>query len=168
MSIKQRKKMVWWIGLFITSEAGLIPTMYRTDQGVYLQQEPIAEFDYRDRDQLAAAMRHAMETGNPNITADPSEQKKRIPDIQKRMKAKSWQDVERRSIYFCVECLEDEFLVTAWGRASDGTWSEEKQPALARHLPLNGGIESVVHAIWQHLQERTDLPGLPIGGERSS
>ena len=160
---QQRQQLLWWVGLFVTPDRGLIPTLYRTEAGFHLQREPIIEFDYRNRVALAEALMDAITRGNPQIqTPPPEEQKKRLPDVQKRMKAKSWKDVERRSIYFSIECLEDEFVVISWGRAPDGTWAPEKEHALERHIPVAEGIDAIVDVVWDHLTQRSDLPGLPI------
>ncbi|HEY9870592.1 MAG TPA: hypothetical protein V6D08_15610 [Candidatus Obscuribacterales bacterium] len=163
MKTEKRKQLLWWVGLFVTPETGLIPTTYRTDAGFHLQREPITEFDYRNRVALAESLREAIARGNPHIqTPSQEEQKKRLPDVQKRMKAKTWKEVERRSIYFSIECLDDEFVVISWGRAPDGTWAPEKERALERHIPVSEGIDAIVDAIWEHLTQRSDLPGLPI------
>jgi hypothetical protein len=140
-----------------------MPTTYHTDAGFHLEREPVTEFDYRDRSQLIAVIRDAIARGNPVIqTPSPEEVKSKLPDIQKRVKARSWKDVERQSIYFSIECFDDEFVVISWGRAADGTWGPEKEHALERHIPVNDGIDAIADVILENLAERSDLPGLPI------
>jgi hypothetical protein len=163
MSTKQRKQLLWWLGLFVLSDRALIPTTCETDAGFHVQREPIAEFNYRDGVQLTEALRNAIARGNPVIKAPSSEEiKAALPDVQRCMKARTWKEVERRSVYFGIEGFEDEFVVKSWGRAPDGTWGPDKERALERHIPISQGINVLAEVILQHLSERSDLPGLPL------
>ncbi|HEY9870596.1 MAG TPA: hypothetical protein V6D08_15630 [Candidatus Obscuribacterales bacterium] len=158
------KHLLWWIGLYVLSDKALIPTRYETDAGFHLDREPVLEFDYRNKEEFVSALSQVVKDGNPRIHApDPEEVQKAVPTIQRYIKAKSWNEAERRTIHFSIECVEDEFIITCSQRAADGTWARGKDSnLLERHIPLNEGIAAVVDVILDHLSERSDLPGLPI------
>jgi hypothetical protein len=163
MNTKQRKQLRSWLGLFVLTDKALLPTTCETDAGFHIECEPVCEFDYRQRSELVRVISDAIRQGNPVISAPtPEIVKTSVPAIQARLKAKSWKEVERQSIYFSIECFDDEFTLKSWGRAPDGTWGPDKDLDLERSIPINQGVDAIVDVILDHLSQRSDLPGLPL------
>lgn len=146
-----------WQTLLILSDKALIPTTYDTEAGVLLSDEPFWEFEYTDRPALLLALSEVISNGNPMMnTPNPHEFKKRKA-VEKHAKASSWADLERKSICFSITCWPSEFAVKAWGRAPNGQWGPEREPALDVRVPAN--VENLADTILEHLKTRTDLPG---------
>lgn len=157
----QKEKKLCWLSLIVLADRALLPTTVKTSQG-HFDIEPITEVDYRDRGELIKSLAKAMKTGNPIAEAPPIEDQKKQTPMEKRAGAKSWADLERKSIYFSIMVYPSNVRVEAWGRAPDKTWSDEKDTVLDTRVPSVSGVEGVADAILEHLSQRSDLPGLPL------
>lgn len=155
--------------LFILADRAIIPTDADTPSKFTISIEPVQVFDYRDRQALVAAIEHSVSVGVP-LVADPSPDELnqfddgmpgfKNPPILKYAGVASWEELERRSICFFVQCYPSGYLVDCWGRAKDGKWSEEQ--SLELRLPSTVGLNGVVDAILDHLKTRKDLPGMKM------
>lgn len=150
-----------WQTLLLLCDKALIPTTYDTETGVLLSDEPFWEFDYTDKPTLLLALSEMISKGNPMMDTPDHQEFKKRKATEKRAKASSWADLERKSICFSITCWPSEFVVKAWGRAPNGQWGPEKEPALDIQIPAN--IEKLADAILEHLKTRTDLPGQSLG-----
>lgn len=142
------------------ADKGLIPTSAIIDTGVYRDIEPVREFDYRNKEALLAALQEIVATGNPQILGPQGNYEAPKTPMEVIAKAKSWADLERKSIYFSLDCYPSEYSVKSWGRAANGTWGEEDNLALDIRVPVDKGLKAVADAIINHLGTRRDLPGL--------
>lgn len=106
--------------------------------------------------------RHSLlRTGrNPLIDTPSPEQLKNKTAMEIRAKASSWTELQRKSIGFLIQCWKSDFVVEAWGRAQNGAWESENNPALSISIPVQSGVEAVADAILDHLKKRNDLPGM--------
>lgn len=161
-STVNKEKKLSWFGLYVLADRALLPTCVKTSQGDF-DVEPIREFNYRNRDELLDAISKAVQKGNPLGDVPPIENRKKQTPMEKLAKAKSWADLERKSIYFSIKVFPSSFAIKAWGRAPDGKWSDEEETALDVRIPAETGIEAVADAILDHLSNRSDLPHLPLG-----
>jgi hypothetical protein len=59
-----------------------------------------------------------------------------------------------------IKVYPSDFQIKSWARASDGTWSDEKETALDVKIPKEASAEGIADAILQHLSQRNDLLGL--------
>lgn len=153
-----------WLGLYVSADKALLPTKYETDAGFHYSSDPIHEFDNRDKTALTIALREAMRVGNPVIPAPSRDELKKRTAMERLINAKSWKDLERKTIYFSIKCFDTEFRVVSWGRAPDGTWGPEKEHVLDTSVLKEEGVEAVAEIIIAHLKTRTDLPGLAMSG----
>lgn len=158
----KKEKSVSWHGLYVFADKALLPTRIETAQGDF-DMEPIQQFDYRNRTDLMDALSTAINTGNPKGEVPPLENKKKPTPMEKHVGAKSWTDLERKSIFFSIKVYPSNFSVKAWGRASNKAWSDEKDTSLDVEIPIEDGVEAIADVILDHLKTRTDLPGLSFG-----
>jgi hypothetical protein len=156
-SVKKEKKLCWF-GLLVLPGRALLPTRTETDQGDF-DVEPIRQIDYRNREDLADAIANAIRVGNPPGEAPSREKQKDRTPMEKLANAKSWVDLERKSIYISIKIYPSEVLIESPERAGDGSWSGEKD-ALSVRVPKEAGAEGIADVILEHLSQRTDLPGL--------
>lgn len=162
-----REKPYAEFNLFILADRAIMPTSADTPSRFTISIEPVQVFDYRDRQALTAAIEQSISVGIP-VVADPPEDELeqfadgmpgfKNPPVLKYAGITSWDELERRSICFSVQCYPSGFLVDCWGRAQNGKWSEEQ--SLDLRLPSTIGVTGLVDAILEHLKTRKDLPGL--------
>lgn len=154
----KKEKKHCWFGLYILADRALLPTCIKTSQGDF-DVEPIRELNYRSRSELLDALSEAIQKGNPPSDVPPLENRKKQTPLEKLAKAKSWADLERKSIYFSIKVFPSCFSVKAWGRAPDSTWSDENDTSFDARIPIEAGVEGIADAILDHLKTRSDLPG---------
>jgi hypothetical protein len=104
MTTSKKEKKLCWFGLYVLSDRALLPTCIETDQGDF-DVEPIRQIDYRNPQDLADAIANAISVGNPPGEAPPREEQKERTPMEKLANAKSWIDLERKSIYISIEVL---------------------------------------------------------------
>lgn len=157
----RKEKLLCWFGLIVLADKALLPTRIRTSRGD-CSVEPIRQIDYRDRDDLIEAIRNAIRIGNPPGEVPEYVLNRTATPIEALIKAKSWADVERKSIYFSTEIFPSFYCIKCWGRACDGKWSDEQDTVLDVRIPAEKGPAEIANVILEHLKTRTDLPGLML------
>ena len=155
--------------LFVFADRAMIPTSADTASRYTVSIEPVQVFDYRDRKALTDAIEKAIAKGIPQIQDLSPEDAicgedgisgVRNPIELKYAGATSWDELERKSIFFCIECYQSGYLIDCWGRQSNGKWSEAQ--SLELRLPGSVGVDGLVDQILGHLKTRKDLPGLAV------
>lgn len=162
------------VNLFVLSDRAVIPTSVKTASGYTISIEPVEVFDYRDRNALKGALEQAVARGIRKVPDLPAKEliydEDGIPGglkepIEPRYAGVAdWDELERKSIYFFLQCYPSGFLLDSWGRSADGKWSDEK--LLELRLPSDVGLELVIDAILDHLKNRPDLPGFTLGSSQ--
>lgn len=141
----------------------------RADTPIHLTMttEPVDLFDFRNRDEFLAVVREAAARGIPMVEMPPEDElyweSNGMPGLKnpvelKYAQVKSWDELERRSVYYTVDCYPRGFVVISCGRNKDGLWNDET--ALELRMPSDVGLEGVVDAIIENLNTRKDFPGL--------
>lgn len=164
----KREKPNGAFNLFFLADRAVIPTSAKTPSRYTVSVEPVQVFDWHDKATLAAAIEKQIAFGIPQIpelkddelifTEDGQPTGLKNPIEPKYAGVPEWDDLERKSIYFSIQCFPSGYLVDSWKRAADGKWSEEQ--SLELRLPASVGLSGLVDAIWGHLQTRKDLPGV--------
>jgi hypothetical protein len=160
MTTTKKEKKLCWFGVYVLSDRALLPTCIETDQGDF-DVEPIRQIDYRNPQDLADAIANAILVGNPPGEAPPRENQKERTPMEKLANAKSWIDLERKSIYISIKVYPSEVLIESPEKAGDGSWSDEKD-ALSVRVPKEAGAVGIADVILKHLGQRTDLAGLAV------
>ncbi|MDR3616020.1 MAG: hypothetical protein P4L53_20855 [Candidatus Obscuribacterales bacterium] len=161
MTTEKKEKLLCWLSVLVLSDRALLPTTMKTNQG-HFSVDPIQQIDYRNRQELIDALANAIKVGNPIGEAPSRESQRERTSLEKLVHAKSWADLERKSIYFSIALLSSAVEIKSWGRAPDGTWSDEKATSLNVKIPQEAGAEGIADVILEHLSQRRDLPGLSI------
>jgi hypothetical protein len=153
--------------LFVLADRAIIPTSADTPSRYTISIEPVQVFDYRDRATLKAALEQAISRGIPKIPEPPSSEIITDEDGPTGLKdpiepryagVANWDDLERKSIFFCIECYPSGYLIESWGRSTNGKWSDSL--SLEVRLPASVGIDGLTDQIINHLKTRRDFPGL--------
>jgi len=160
-----REKISCGLSIYFLADKAIMPTEANIPAGFSVSVEPVAFFDYRDKDAFIEALWDAIQTGNPDIPNPPDEEVIRDangflgfknPVELKYAKVDNWEELERSSIYASVCVYPSGYVVEVFGRAPEGTWGEDR--LLSTRIPLDAGVDAVVDAILAHLETRTDLP----------
>lgn len=158
----QKEKKLCWFGLLVLPDRALLPKCIKTSYGDF-DVEPVREVDYRRRSDLIDALNNAIAIGNPPGDVPEYRLKKGPSLLETLIGAKSWADLERKSIYFSIKIFPSYYSVKSWGRALDGKWTEEEDTVLDVTISAEKGVDAIADAILEHLKTRTDLPGLGRG-----
>ena len=152
--------------LYIMADKALIANDADTPMHLSMTVEPIEIFDYNNRDEFISSVKKAITRGIPKVEMPPEEELywdengmpglKNPPEL-KYARVKDWDELERRSVFYSVECYDRGFVVISCGRSKNGLWNDET--ALELRMPAEVGLEGVVDAILENLGTRSDLPG---------
>ncbi len=168
-----RKKEVCYgsFALYIMADKALIANDADTPMHLSMTVEPIEVFDYNIRDEFISFVKKAVARGIPKVEMPPEEElywdKNGMPGLKappelKYAKVNTWDELERKTVYYSVECYERGYVVISCGRNKNGLWSD--MTALELRMPAEVGLEGVVDAILQNLRTRSDLPaGFTLG-----
>lgn len=164
----KREKPNGAFNLFFLADRAVIPTSGKPPSRYTVSIEPVQVFDWHDKAALAAAIEKQLAIGIPQIPElndkelifdqDGQPNGLKNPVEPNYAGVSTWDELERKSIYFSVQRFPSGYLVDSWKRAADGKWSEEQ--SLELRLPASVGVSGLVDAIWAHLQTRKDLPGV--------
>jgi hypothetical protein len=157
----QKEKKLCWFGLLVLSDRALLPKCIKTSHGDF-DVEPVREVNYRNRSDLIDALNSAIAIGNPSGDVPEYRLKKGPSLLETLIGAKSWADLERRSIYFSIKIFPSCCSVKCWGRGPDGKWAGEEDTILDTIIPVERGTAEIADVILEHLKTRTDLPGLQL------
>jgi hypothetical protein len=155
--------------LFVMADKALIATSGVTPNRLSMTIEPIEIFDYRNRDEFLAAAKRAAARGIPQVDMPPDDELfwhedgmpgRKTPIELKYAQVKNWDELERKSVYFTVDCYDRGYVVISCGRNKNGLWNDDV--ALELRMPATVGMEGVVDAILDHLKTRKDLPGMKL------
>lgn len=169
-----REKPYCSMGLYILRDKAVLPTSALTPSRFTISIEPVQVFDYQDKLQFLSALNNAIERGFPTVADPPTDELVqhddgmpgfKNPPVMKYVSAKSWDDLERESIFLSIRCYQSQYLLESWGHGPDGKWSDDK--LLELRLPSSVGLDVIVDAILDHLKNRRDLPGLDVRPFRS-
>jgi hypothetical protein len=160
-----KEKIVCGMSIFFLAEKALIPTEANIPAGYSISTEPVSEFDYRDREAFREALWEAIITGNPSVANPPDSEiikdSHGFPRFKNPLELKyagvdSWEELERASVYASVCSYPSGYIVEAFGRAADGTWSDER--VLSERVAIDDGIDAVIDVLIAHIDSRSDLP----------
>jgi hypothetical protein len=132
----------------------LVPIVARTTAGYFLDIEPVAVAQRELPDDLVSALDSALRLGNPSV-ATPTRASFPEPVVLKPAEVKSWATFEKRSICWTINLENDEYSLSATGRAAGGGWADE--PSFALKVPCSAGAPGLAGAILAQLESRTDV-----------
>lgn len=164
---RKKDKAYGAFSLYVMADKALLVTQADTPMHLTMTVEPVEVFDYHQRDQFLSAVKRAAARGIPVVEMPPDEDliwdKAGMPSLKvpielKYAQVKSWDELERRSVHYTVDCYERGFVVLSCGRNNDGQWNDDT--ALELRMAPEVGLEGVVDAIIENLNTRRDFPGL--------
>ena len=156
--------------LFFLSDRVVIPTSATTASGYTVSVEPVEVVDCKDRNALKCALEKTISRGRMKIPDLPDDELifdgdgatgLKNPIELKYAGVSNWDDLERKSINFFVECYPSGYLIECWDRAIDGKWADSH--GLKARLPSSIELDGLIDEIYNHLKTRKDLPGLSVG-----
>jgi hypothetical protein len=160
-----KEKIICGLSIFFLADKALIPTEANIPAGYSISIEPVAVFDYRDKEAFREALWDAISEGNPNVENPLDSEVIRdangFPRFKNPIELKysgltSWEELERKSIYASVCSYPSGYIVECFGRAADGSWGEDI--VLSARIAIEEGIDAVLDTLLTHLDTRADLP----------
>lgn len=152
--------------VYAMADRGLLASDADTPAHLSMTVEPVDVFDWRKRAEFLEAVKRAVTRGIQSVPMPSNEDlicdENGMPGLKEPIElkyagVKTWEDFERKSIFYSVECYERGFVVISCGRQKNGLWNDDV--ALELRMPAEIGIERVVDAILEILMARKDLAG---------
>ena len=131
-------------GIYIVGRQVIIPTVGRTEAGLYLDIEPVAVVSLDDTEGLIQNILAMVQQGNPRVPA-PQRGMFPKPVVLKYTKAKSWAAFERAAVCWSISLADGEFRIGPFARAADKGWEED--PDLMHRIADSAPLESVVQRL---------------------
>lgn len=149
--------------VYVMADKTLLACDADTPAHLSMTVEPVDVFDWRHRSEFLVAAKRAVARGIQSVPMPPDDDlywdENGMPGLKNPIELKyaeveTWEEFERKSIFYSVECYERGFVVISCGRKKNGLWSDDV--ALELRMPTEIGIEGVVDAILENLKERKD------------
>jgi hypothetical protein len=104
----------------------IIPTVYETEDGMYVDDSPVSVCSIANEEKLRAAIKNELEKGNPKQAVSPdSFEHKAGSVILEKLGLKHWAAFEKESLMVTCHTSDEECKIYITGRARDGMWSHD-------------------------------------------
>jgi hypothetical protein len=135
--------------VYIIGRRVVIPVVGRTEDGLYLEVEPVAELSLDDGQGLARSLLAMLHRGNPRIPA-PQRGAFPKPVVLKYTKAKSWAAFEKVATCWSISLTDGMFRFGPYLRSIGRGFEED--PDKMEVMPDSAPLESVVHRLVSLMQ----------------
>ncbi len=151
------------IYLYAVGQKIIIPQLAETEEGFFVEIEPITIFDVRDVNKWKALMYTYLSEGNKLI---PTPEQAGSPGsaILEHLGLKKWDDFERKSVLYTIHAGPRFIAVYATGRNEQGRWTTgTKERKFFPQAPLEVVVDEVSSDIIKE-PEAVEKPMLLLGG----
>ena len=126
---------------YVTPTVAYVPTVAKTEAGFFLDVEPIEAVSIADRQQIQAALKRAILSGNPTVPT-PDRETLSKSAVLRYANARTWASFEKRASCWEITKRADQYVVQRMKRRSDRGWEDD--PSNAEALPLDIAIDELV------------------------
>lgn len=111
---------------YLHKEKLIVPTVYETEDGMFVDDNPVSVCNIADQEKLAAAIKSELERGNPKkASGDESFGYRPGSVILEKLGLKAWAAFEKESLMITCHITDDESKIYVTGRARDGMWAHD-------------------------------------------
>jgi hypothetical protein len=142
--------------LYIRSGKAYIPSMAKSDVGVYIEIEPVAVVDLKF-DDLLAAIGNSVQKGNPTIPHPSWDEMKTLPQpVLKAAKVRSWRQFVQKVKVYSIEQNANGFELKYFERAKKGNgfFSDNSR---TKKFSRDTALQEIVQAVLLDVQEHPEL-----------
>lgn len=129
---------------YIIGQLVIIPTVSLTEDGLYLETEPVRTESLNNTEELVQKILGTVRQGYPYVPA-PQPGALPRPVVLKYAKAKSWSTFERNAALWSISEEGGEFVIGPDARAEDRGWVRD--PTRLERIPGTVPLESVVRRL---------------------
>lgn len=145
------------VNIFIRKGKAYIPTLAKTDMGVYMDIDPVYIVD-PNIDNLANAIDQVFRTGNPKIPHPTRDQIKRLPHpVFKAAKVSSWKKFTEGCKCYGISWVYDGLILEFFKLGEKRSFIPDRPKT--RAFPPGTNMREIVQAILDDLHSRPELQG---------
>ena len=116
--------MLWEI--YLKKDTVYLPTVAKTDAGIYSDIEPVKVVQVWDTDAFVAAIKETMARGNP-IIPTPKRDAWPEPVVLKYANVKSWSAFEKETVDWAIVKKAGIYQIKPGKRHPDGGWEDDRE-----------------------------------------
>lgn len=148
---------------YVRNGKAVIPTVAITEEGFYLDIEPVSIVNVSDKELLKEKLLSAIASENPRV---PTPERADEPGsvVLERVSVKRWDVFERQSVLFTIHSSPDAITLYETGRGQDGMWTRniDQDTKFEPETPLPVIVEAIVAAIANHPEHRKPTASVPM------
>ncbi len=137
-------KLVMLAEIYLRKNIVYLPTMARTEAGIYSGIDPVTVVPVTDAGAFTVAIRETMARGNP-IIPTPKRDSWPEPVVLKYAKVKSWTAFEKDASIWTVEEKAGIYHISPGRRHPDGGWEDD--PVRIETFPKGATIDDVARRV---------------------
>ncbi len=141
----------------------IIPTVAMTEDGFYIDVEPVSVVSVSDLGSLKSKLLTALESENRRVpTPDRAEEPGSV--VLEKVSVRRWEVFERQSVLFTIHSSPEAIILYETGRGPSGMWTRktDEDKRFAATTPLPEIVEAVVAAVENHPEMRKSRVSLPM------
>lgn len=129
--------------LYAIGQQVIIPQVAETEEGVFIETEPVQFFAVQDVDKWKSEIYKRLVAGNPAFSPPEDDVTPGSP-ILEALNLKRWDDFERQAVLYTIHVKPRSVAVYATGKNEDGRWnSNGKEREFASQAPLEAVIDEM-------------------------
>lgn len=148
---------------YVRKGKAIIPTVAITEEGFYLDIEPVSIVSVSDKALLKEKLLSAIESENLRI---PTPERADEPGsvVLEKVGVKRWEVFERQSVLFTFHGGPDAITLYETGRNHDGMWTRkiDEDKTFAADTPLPEIVDAVITSLENHPDLKEPAASLPM------
>jgi len=144
--------MLW--NVYLRNGIAFIPTVAQTDEGFFLDVDPVGVVSATNTEALQHAIKQAIGRGNPKVPA-PTRAAFPKPVLLRYAKVKSWSAFEKGCLNWTIVEKGDVYHVKQGRKRSDAGWEDD--PKRIEALPPGIGIDEVARRVTSSIQAALEV-----------
>lgn len=148
---------------YVRNGKAIIPTVAMTEEGFYLDIEPVSVVNLSDKQLLREKLLSAIESENRQIpTPERAEEPGSV--VLEKVSVKRWDVFERQSVLFTIHSGPNAITLYETGRSQSGMWTRQsdEDKKFVPDTPLLEIVDAVIASIESHPELRKPAAGLPM------
>lgn len=145
--------------LYVFSGKALLPTVAQTEDGFFLDVNPVSIVLADDAPAFTSAFTAVLAAGNP-LVAVPTGDQEPGSVLLEALGLKRWETFERQAIFYSIHCAADRIALYITGRGENGLWAVNEQNQM--NFPADMSWAEFAAAVWQDVSQRRQWQSKPV------
>lgn len=143
------------VDVFVRRGKSYIPTLAKTDMGVYMTVAPVYMVDL-DIDKLTETIEQMCKTGNPDIPHPTRDEAKHLPQpLLKAAKVNSWKKFAEGGTSYAISWRKEDIILGFYKLDEKGRFVNDMPKE--RHFPIRTDIRKIAQVILEDVFSHPEL-----------